>query len=122
MKKQNTNTPTQLNDQFEYDLPTNNTQHGCDVSSTEKEMEQEINDYDEQLYHEFGYDLPDGDDQELIRLFEDSHVYPEPTYIDKLRNKISNMPRWQVMLLFGCVITADICLTMLAIYLHNLFN
>ena len=81
----------------------------------------------EKLYHEFGYNLPteeDIEDDEFNDWVHTAYEYEtfEPTFIDKLRYKISSMPKWQVILLFGCVIAVDICLTMLAIYLYNCIN
>jgi hypothetical protein len=46
----------------------------------------------------------------------------KPTFIDTLQYKISSMSKIQVILLFGCVVAVDICLTMLAIYLYNHIN
>ena len=85
----------------------------------------------EKLYHEFGYNLPteedlrrDIEEDEFNDWVDEAYDYEifEPTFIDILRHKISRMPKWQVILLFGCVIAADICLTMLAIYLYNYIN
>ena len=78
----------------------------------------------EKLYHEFGYNLPTEEDIEFDDWADYDYDYEifEPTLIDTLRYKISRMPKWQVILLFGCVIAADICLTMLAIYLYNCIN
>jgi hypothetical protein len=77
----------------------------------------------EKLYHEFGYNLPTEDD-EFNDWVEEAYDYEvfEPTFIDTLRYKISRMSKIQVILLFGCVIAADVCLTILAIYLYVCFN
>jgi len=85
----------------------------------------------EKLYHEFGYNLPTEEDTE--RDMEEDELYDwahtayeyedfKPTFIDTLRYKISRMSKWQLILLFGCVIAADVCLTILAIYLYVCFN
>lgn len=78
----------------------------------------------EKLYHEFGYNLPTEEDIEFDDWVDEAYDYEifEPTFIDILRHKIFNMPKWQVILLFGGIIVADVCLTMLAIYLYNCIN
>jgi hypothetical protein len=80
----------------------------------------------EKLYHEFGYNLPteDNNDDEFNDWVNEMYDYErfEPTFLDTLRYKISSMSKIQVILLFGCVIAVDVCLTMLAIYLYNCIN
>jgi hypothetical protein len=82
----------------------------------------------EKLYHEFGYNLPTEADikrdmeEDEFNDWEYDYESFEPTFIDTLRHKISNMSKWQLILLFGCVIAADVCLTILAIYLYVCFN
>ena len=83
----------------------------------------------EKLYHEFGYNLPteedlrrDMEEDEFNDWMDEEYEAFEPTFIDTLRHKISRMSKWQLMLLFGCVIAADVCLTILAIYLYVCFN
>jgi hypothetical protein len=85
----------------------------------------------EKLYHEFGYNLPTEEDfrrdieedgfNDWVDEAYDYEIF-EPTFIDTLRYKISSMSKIQVILLFGCVIAVDVCLTMLAIYLYNYIN
>jgi hypothetical protein len=82
----------------------------------------------EKLYHEFGYNLPTEEDlrrdieEDGFNDWVDDYEVFEPTFIDTLRHKISRMSKWQLMLLFGCVIAADVCLTILAIYIYVCFN
>ena len=78
----------------------------------------------EKLYHEFGYNLPTEEDIEEDEFNDWEYDYEafQPTFLDTLRYKISNMSKWQLILLFGCVIAADVCLTILAIYLYVCFN
>ena len=78
----------------------------------------------EKLYHEFGYNLPTEEDIEEDEFNDWEYDYEafQPTFLDTLRYKISNTSKWQLILLFGCVIAADVCLTILAIYLYVCFN